>query len=208
MQLARNMLSKFDYYLIEKGRTEDRLGVYKLWYEVYCKEMKRDLDFADHNNMTLVDRLEPHSYLLTAKGVNGDIVGSIRINFPEDEYVSYYKELYELCNFKHGEVGFATRYMVHSNYRGNYISHELMDSAIGFLEKRNKKVLIVDCSPPVYKLFDKLGFTDYLGEKYSERYGKVKIMKFDIAEKHQPDRKLRPVYIKKEERNEKARSQI
>ena len=38
----------------------------------------------------------------------------------------------------------------------------------------------MDCSPRLYDFFEKLGFKEYLGIKYSEEYGEVKIMKFNV----------------------------
>ncbi len=208
MQLATVISNSYEYHLIEKPQTNSREGIYRLWYDVYCVEMNRNLDYADHENKTITDDLEPHSYIFAAKDLNNNVIGSIRINFPEDGYPAYYDDLYELNTFNPGDVGFATRYMVHSNYRGNYISHELMMEATSLLKRKGKKYLIIDCNPPVYKLFEKLGFVDYLGEKNSKEYGLVKIMKLDIAQEKGSQWELSPIHIIKEKRHEKIRGYI
>lgn len=179
MTISISKKEKFDCFLIEKNCLEGRREVYNLWYEVYYKEMGRNTQYANHQDKVITDALEPHSYIIIAKTRN-TIIGSFRINFPEDGEISYYDDFYTLTNFKSNSIGIGTRYMVHPNFRGNYVSHLLVDHSIDFLRQLGKKSLIIDCNPPVYKLFEKQGFTDYLGEKESKEYGKVRIMRFDL----------------------------
>ena len=168
--------------MIEKSNNYSRDSVYDLWYQVYFMEMGRNAHYANHKRKQITDALEPHSYIFTAEIYN-TVIGSLRVNFPEDGNISYYKDLYELDTLQVKSVGIGTRYMVDKAYRGLYISYHLIDQAIRFLSKMNKKMLIIDCSPPVYGHFEKLGFTDLLGERKSAEYGRVRIMKYDIVQK-------------------------
>jgi predicted GNAT family N-acyltransferase len=179
MFIANKISYDFEYFLIDKKSTKSRHEVYRLWYNVYFKEMKRNLKYADHINKVLIDPLEPHSHIILAKHYN-KLVGTFRINLPEDCELDYYNDLYQLKDFKNNEIAIGTRYMILPDYRGNYISHELMNSAIQVLKDMGKKLLIIDCNPPVYNLFKKLGFTSYLEEKTSHEFGKVHIMKYEI----------------------------
>jgi predicted GNAT family N-acyltransferase len=170
----------FYYQTIKKNSMDGREEVYNLWYQIYYLEMGRNLQYVNHKKQQIMDSLEPHSYIFTAR-MHNRIVGSFRINFPEDGNLSYYKDFYELENLNSQEISIGTRYMVDRDYRGLYISWYLIDEAMKFLSLMNKKTLIIDCSPPVYEHFEKLGFTDLVGEKQSPEYGCVRIMKYDIG---------------------------
>ena len=156
-----------------------RNEVYKLWYEIYYQEMGRNSQYADHINKLIKDELEPHSHIFMAK-INGITVGTFRVNLPEDGGLSYYQKLYRLDDSKKNQIAIGTKYMVHSKYRGNYISHMLMSQAVEFLHDSEKTQLIIDCNPCVYKLFKNMGFTDYLNEVIHREYGKVSVMEFNI----------------------------
>lgn len=179
MRFAKKLLHNFEYFLIDKESTVSRQEIYRLWYDVYSREMNRNLTYADHTNETLIDKLEPHSHIVIATN-RSKIVGTFRINLPEDCDLGYYNELYQLESFKSSEIAIGTRYMVLPNYRGNYISQELMVSAIKFLKNIGRKQLIIDCNLPVYNLFKKMDFKEYLEEKNSHEFGQVKIMKYEI----------------------------
>lgn len=179
MLSLRKLELDYEYFYINKNSTMSRKVFYKLWYDIYYKEMKRKLEYIDHFNQTLIDDLEPYSYLIFSKN-NKEIVGTFRINLPEDSNLGYYQEFYQLNNFTVSEVAIGTRFMVSPTHRGNYISHKLISTAINLLREMGKKILIIDCNTSVYKLFIKLGFTDYLGIKISKEFGNVNIMKYEI----------------------------
>ncbi len=170
---------EIQYSVLSSNLIKHRVEIYKLWYDVYCTEMCRDLYRADHINKILFDELEPHSEIIIAK-VGYKIIGTLRLNIPEQGAISYYDDFYELNRFDKSIVGIGTKYMVHPDYRGNNISHALMRYAVDHLRSIGKKYLIIDCSPRVYKLFDKLGFFQYLAEKNCTNYGRVKVMKYEI----------------------------
>lgn len=179
--LAINQLSEtFEYEMLTTKNPLLRRSVYKLWYKIYCEEMGRNLDYADHINKMVTDKLEPHSRIIVAK-YREQIVGTIRLSFPGDGNLSYYHNLYQLKNFAANEICIGTRFMVDPLYRGNKVARYLMEDAIIYLNFLNKKYFLIDCSPAVYKLFEKFGFIDYLGEKHSQEYGKVRIMKYALV---------------------------
>lgn len=179
MLLAKKTQHNFEYFLLNKESSDSREEIYRLWYDIYSKEMKRNLKYANHIDKTLIDTLEPHSHIVIAANKN-KIIGTFRINLPEDCDLGYYNELYQLESFRPHEIAIGTRYMVSPDYRGNYISQGLMMSAIRFLANIGKKYLIIDCNSPIHNLFKKMGFNEYLEERYSHEFGTVRIMKYRI----------------------------
>lgn len=179
MYALSNKVNDIQYEVIDKKVKENRSDIYNLWYNVYCREMGRNILYADHKNCQITDSLEPHSYIIVAK-IHNIVIGSFRINLPEDGDVSYYNELYNLDAIDKRTIGIGTRYMVLSPYRGLYISQYMMAEAFRLLSEKDKKTLIIDCSPAVFKLFEKMGFADLLEERRITEYGSVRIMKYDI----------------------------
>ena len=70
--------------------------------------------------------------------------------------------------------------MIEREYRKNQTSYILALSTVEYCKQNNIEWIIMDCSPRLYDFFEKLGFKEYLGIKYSEEYGEIKIMKFNV----------------------------
>ena len=164
---------------VEKFNSKNRNDIYKLWYDIYYIEMNRNHKYVCHNKKTIIDELEDSSTILVLKNSNKQIIGTSRINTPYDnlyEYVDFYK----LKHFEKNKVAIVTKFMIEREYRKNQTSYILALSTVEYCKQNNIEWIIMDCSPRLYDFFEKLGFKEYLGIKYSEEYGEVKIMKFNV----------------------------
>ena len=166
--------------LINKYITENKVNIYRLWYEIYFNEMSRNKGFTDTLQKIVIDDLEPESIILTLE-VDGNVIGSSRINTYHNEPLSYYDTFYELDELKPDTCCIVTKYMVQKKYRNSNFSYLLALATVDFCKKNKIKWIVMDCSPVLYDFFEKLGFKNHKGIKISPEYGEVKIMKFDTT---------------------------
>lgn len=164
---------------VEKFNSKNRNDIYKLWYDIYYIEMNRNHKYVCHNKKTIIDELEDSSTILVLKNSNKQIIGTSRINTPYDNLYEYF-DFYKLNHFEKNKVAIVTKFMIEREYRKNQTSYILALSTVEYCKQNNIEWIIMDCSPRLYDFFEKLGFKEYLGIKYSEEYGKVKIMKFNV----------------------------
>ena len=164
---------------VEKFNSKNRNDIYKLWYDIYYIEMNRNHKYVCHNKKTIIDELEDSSTILVLKNSNKQIISTSRINTPYDNLYEYF-DFYKLNHFEKNKVAIVTKFMIEREYRKNQTSYILALSTVEYCKQNNIEWIIMDCSPRLYDFFEKLGFKEYLGIKYSEEYGEVKIMKFNV----------------------------
>jgi predicted GNAT family N-acyltransferase len=176
-------MGNFIFTLCDK---KERLKVYKLWYDVYFREMNRNSEYANHADELILDDLEPNSDIILLKN-EGRIIGTSRISRPSTTDLSYYHDLYQLHEFHENNICIVTRYMIYKEYRKRDLGYALALATIEYCHKFNIQWIVMDCSPNLYGYFEKLGFDSHLGVVHHPEYGEVKIMKFDVrAQKETP----------------------
>lgn len=156
-----------------------RQAVYELWYSIYYVEMQRNASYADHINKTIIDTLEPHSDILIVLE-NGKLVGSSRINYCYHEDLGYYNRFYQLDQFDPYSTVIVTRFMLEKHLRSSQASYQLASATVEFCKKNKKNMIVMDCSPRLYKFFEKLGFVNHIGIVTSPEYGEVSILKYEF----------------------------
>ncbi len=152
---------------VEKFNSKNRNDIYKLWYDIYYIEMNRNHKYVCHNKKTIIDELEDSSTILVLKNSNKQIIGTSRINTPYDNLYEYF-DFYKLNHFEKNKVAIVTKFMIEREYRKNQTSYILALSTVEYCKQNNIEWIIMDCSPRLYDFFEKLGFKEYLGIKYSE----------------------------------------
>lgn len=149
--------------------------VYKHWFRIYVLEMNRNRSIADFSKQEITDNLEPNSWIFVATS-GGDVVGSLRLSFWNKQPLNYYVSLYKLSRNPALKVAIGTRLMVAKEYRKLGIAASLISRAKRFVDRIEHSALIVDCNPPVDRLFEKQGFTKYASRAFSPEYGDVELL--------------------------------
>jgi predicted GNAT family N-acyltransferase len=158
---------------------KERQKVYKVWYDIYFKEMKRNSEYANHAEESILDDLEPNSDIILLKK-GEQIIGTSRINRPNQSDLAYYQKLYELYDFNENSVCIVTRYMIYQEHRNRDLGYALALATVEYCHKFDIQWIVMDCSPNLYEYFEKLGFEPHLGVTTHPEYGEVKIMKFNV----------------------------
>ncbi|MDG2916228.1 GNAT family N-acetyltransferase [Bisgaard Taxon 10/6] len=172
-------------YYFELCKNSEREKIYRFWYEIYFKEMGRNADYANHDKRIIYDELENSSEIIIVKNKDNEIIGTSRINLrmPPNSNLGYYDKLYDLKSFNDDRVGIITRYMIRKEYRKTSVGFNLAVATFYFFIKNHIKWGVMDCSPILYKYFEKIGFESHLGVVKHPEYGEVKIMKFNTMTK-------------------------
>ena len=82
---------------VRQGTAEDLPAVRRFWYEVYCEQMGRLTDVADHALRELVDPLDRGSRIaLAVDGETGIVVGTLMNTLCAETSVGHYAHLYAM----------------------------------------------------------------------------------------------------------------
>ncbi|WP_114283043.1 GNAT family N-acetyltransferase [Acidiferrobacter thiooxydans] len=159
-----------------------RTLVYEHWFRIYVLEMSRNLATADFGKQVVSDYLEPNSWIFCAT-CKGTMVGTFRISFWDKQPLHHYVSLYGLSQYEELKVAVGTRLMVAKDYRRRGIAGTLISRAKCFIDRIENSILIVDCNPPVDRLFESQGFTKYASGACSPEYGDVELLTYRPAAK-------------------------
>lgn len=168
---------KIKYLLIPPGLMAHRQSAYRLWFNVYAREMRRNLSYADCDRKEISDRLEPKSWIFLAHHQNR-AVGTFRVSFWHQQSLGTYCDLYSLSRSEKRGIAIGTRLMVDKSYRNSGIARRMILNAVSMIENIGNMRLIVDCNPPVNKLFVNLGFERFQSRAISPEYGEVELLNY------------------------------
>ena len=161
--------------ILEDIKRED---AYKLWYDVYFKEMKRDISGYDHINQKICDDLEPNSIIFSIYCDN-QIVATSRINMINDLKKSNYSEMLSELNMENGV--FLTKTIVKRENRGNNFFKLILSKIEDYLIDKDKNFIVLDCNDYMVDFFKKLNFELIESNTIqSPHYGNVYLMKKDL----------------------------
>lgn len=121
-------------------KNNQRKEVYRLWYQIYFEEMRRNQDYANHTTKEIIDNLEKLSTIIIAENEKKEIIGTSRIHiYPDSKNeIKYYENLYQLDKFLKRDdekLAIVTRYMVQKNYRSKGLGFYLALAVVNFCIK-------------------------------------------------------------------------
>jgi hypothetical protein len=161
----------------------------RLWYDVYVKEMKRIQAYTDHEQMRVVDPLQASAYILGAY-VDGELIGTVRANYPRYAPVGYYEEFYELDKLgadHPSRTSIITRIMVRKEFRATAASIRLSSNMFRRLVENNVRWIMCDCNAGVLNFFLRLGFQTHRCDARHPDYGEVTVLRIDADDERYRD---------------------
>lgn len=166
-------------------RTSDQLReVARFRYSVYIDEMGRPQRDADHDQCTIIDRLDQDSFVIGA-WVGDRVVGTCRVNFCGRSDIGPYEEWYQAASVagEHWPASTAilTRLMVAPEYRGSMLSAKLATEAFILGRSRGIECALMDCNEHLLDFFAKIGWI-VVGSFQHPDYGAVFTHRFDLRD--------------------------
>lgn len=157
--------------------------VFRFRYAVYVEELHRKQSYADHDDKTIIDPLDPagHHGVVTK---DGEIIAVVRLNIVRDGGVQPYYDFYELYRLppeQQNSASICTRNMVAANYRNTGVSVRMLKMIYTYGIENGVTSCYMDVNAPLIKLFEKFGYKA-LFEKDHPDYGRVTIMRLDALD--------------------------
>lgn len=161
----------------------------RLWYDVYVGEMKRTQAYTDHDKMRIVDPLQESARIIGAY-VDGELIGTVRANYPRQAPVGYYEDFYELNKLGSdhpSRTSVVTRIMVRKEFRATAASIRLSSNMFKKLVEDNVRWIMCDCNTGVLNFFLRLGFEIHRCDARHPDYGEVTVLRIDADDQRYRD---------------------
>jgi predicted GNAT family N-acyltransferase len=172
-------MHKLTYLVLPPKCELHRASTYRLWFDVYAREMGRNWAYADFRRKIIVDRFEPMSWLYVAR-YGRKIVGSFRLTFWNNVCLSNYLKLFNIDRTDSSRICVGTRLMVASDFRSQGIAKRLIRNALELVHGIGNIKLFVDCNKPVNKIFHTFGFKTRKSDVLSDEYGRVELLQLNV----------------------------
>lgn len=141
-------------------RSKDMLeAAQRLRYEVYCLELGRQSPFADHGRKVIADALDDAGYVFVAMEA-GDIIGTLRVNFPADGSIGVLEDVYGMNRSPHhpDRTAVCTKFIVRRSKRKSPAACMLICATARHCTQNEKKELYIDCIPALVPYYKAIGF--------------------------------------------------
>ena len=170
--------AQWDCRLIKAPRLKEK--IYKFRYSIYCDELSREKDIADHDSKTITDKLDETALLLGAF-VNEEVIGTFRLNLSCDTDLPH-KKLFEMPRFEKlypERVCLASKLMIAPRYRRSLLFFELAKAFYRVGAEYGAGITVMGCNQEAISAFRKVGFRTYKPAQNYTEYGTITPMLFD-----------------------------
>lgn len=150
---------------IELANTaEERQAIYKLRYQVYHQEMRKQIQ-ADHERQMIVDELDETGYLFLAK-IDSQVVGTVRLHIGHPNVlpaqINKYFSMYRFHAYSlNRPLSYSSRLMVTSRYRNSRVLLQMLVEVYRFAIEQWATFNFCYCAPNLVRLYEKLGYREY-----------------------------------------------
>lgn len=161
---------------IRAPQTEDELqSIYRLRYEVYVTEMKRNQRHADHDQKLITEPLDTTAIIIGA--FDGQCaVGTVRSNMAANTDLLFYPELYNMScvgSCHPGRTSVTTKFVVARRFRGTALPVRMAAAIYKAGVERGVEFDFIDCTSVMIPLYQRLGYRCYQQEVIHPEYGSV-----------------------------------
>ena len=159
--------------IIKPAETDsERLGIYRLRYDVYVDELRRYRGVADHENRHFSEPDDDNARLYCALDAAGEVIGTMRHFWGgdgpfSDRVVEQYDLELFLDDIALNEIIVGERFMVSRAHRGTDLIYRLFCTYLAFANDKRIQLIFGDCEPHLLNLYLGLGFRTYSGKNIS-----------------------------------------
>lgn len=153
----------------------ERNAVYRFRYQIYCEEMGRVQQYADHTAKTIREPLDEHAHIMAAYE-DGELVATLRSNFACQCDLGYYPELYNMAAIASvypRHVSMGTKFMMLPRYRRGTLAVRIMMAAFKRGMEEDIRFDFLDCNPHLEPFFAGMGYRPSCGRVHHPEYGDV-----------------------------------
>ena len=180
------MLSAVKHFEIRVAQSqEELLGIYRLRYDIYVKEMARMQHYADTARRVIEDPLDSAGINLYAIA-GEDVIGTIRNNAAADGSVGPYEDFYDMraAGADHpARTSITTRLMIAPQYRRGTLAVRLAMASFRMGVGRDVRWNYIDCNCHLVEFFRGLGWVEHLPVAEHPEYGLVHRMRLDLTDR-------------------------
>ena len=166
----------------EVKTVEEREAVFNLRYRIYVLERGCAQKYADHTHQRIEEPQDPPAgtgsletgVILGAFSQN-ELLGTLRINQVEalgQEYATWYGLSHFRLKNKHKPTA-TTKFCIEPRSRGTRAALYLVSAAFEYALRRGSVISFLDCNPPLYRMFLKMGFRQAVPDCEHPEYGRV-----------------------------------
>lgn len=157
------------------------LAAQKLRYEVYCKELKRQSPFADHDSGVISDNLDSFGSTFLAMQED-EAIGTLRINSSSEGDLGSFAHLYGVIRspLYPQETAICTKFIVKKSRRGTMTATRLISAVAGFSYHSGWNELYIDCIEALRLFYERLGFRVCADKFFNLETGPVYPMKINV----------------------------
>ena len=132
-----------------------------------------------------MDPLDQFALILAARDPNGEIIGTVRMNFSRDGDLNGYDEFYAMASageFHPQSTSICTRLMIAPEYRRTLLAARLCLATYELGLENGITHNFIDCNDHLTDFFSGLGFIQHLPKKEHEEYGVVNCMQLRLQD--------------------------
>jgi hypothetical protein len=145
------------------------------------EEMKRPQAHADHARKLICEALDDFALLITAR-IDGEVVGTVRVNYSRNGDLGLYERLYGMAQF--GDLhpaytSITTKLMVDQRLRGSAVAKQMCRVVYLRGLADGIRLNLIDCNDNLLSLYQHLGYRKIRDVVHPE-YGPVSLLMLDM----------------------------
>lgn len=144
---------------------EDRHAAYRLRYDVYIAEQRKNYSEADHEKKFLTDDLDEDGDVIVVQTRDGCTVGTVRANWFDSEVTfERYAHLFDIEKFQSIDrrlVAVCSRLAASTEHRHAYVRELLFETIYRHGMDRGTVLCFATCAPILRRMFRKYGFREF-----------------------------------------------
>jgi hypothetical protein len=142
---------------------DELLAIHRQRYAVYVEELKYPQKWADHVAGTVIEPLDATGHILGAFDNQGQLLGSVRLNYGVESDFGEYVELYGMKQFGPyfpERLVLTTKMILDLGHRGGTLMLRLCQASLLHTKECFPKTAfaLIDSKPPLDGYFQRLGF--------------------------------------------------
>lgn len=162
----------------------ERQRVYRFRYSVIVEEMGVMIPSADHSQKLIRDADDHTGHLFIAT-IDGQTVGTARINFVRDGEIVPHSELLQLSRLPSPEsISASSRFLVAKQHRGSLLAIRIVQAVVLFMRQSGIEYDFILVKPDLIRLYSRIGYQPYGSIVQHPEIGPVAPLRLSTRDEH------------------------
>lgn len=146
------------------GTAEELRDIQRFRYRIYVEEMGKPMPEADHDTKRIVDVADDRGFVFGAFE-DQELIGTLRLSVglgavAGDPHLAIY-DIEAFSGVDPRQIAFASRFMLHRDYRGSLAAHRLALAALETAIANGARLCLCYCAPYLVSYYEQMGFRRY-----------------------------------------------